>query len=67
MVEQPPVLTAGVPTRFVDAQSAFKRFLSVCMQVKLLVVCAGYQKLDSLQDLDFEELDKNWQVKLPAE
>lgn len=28
-----------------------------------MVVCAGYQKLDSLQDLDFEDLDKHWQVR----
>jgi hypothetical protein len=33
-----------------------------CLQVHLLVVCAGYQKLDSLQDLDFEDLDTHWQV-----
>jgi short-subunit dehydrogenase len=32
------------------------------VQVKLLVVCAGYQKLDSLQDLNFEDLDANWKV-----
>lgn len=32
------------------------------IQVLLLVVCAGYQKLDGLQDLDFEDLDKHWQV-----
>lgn len=33
-----------------------------CLQVQLLVVCAGYQKLDSLQDLDFDDLDTHWQV-----
>jgi short-subunit dehydrogenase len=33
------------------------------LQVQLLVVCAGYQKLDSLQDLDTEDLDKHWQVR----
>jgi hypothetical protein len=39
-------------------------YVCVCVsvQVKLLAVCAGYQKLDSLQDLDFEDLDTNWKV-----
>eukprot|EP00879_Flechtneria_rotunda_P024386 GHRR01025847.1.p1 GENE.GHRR01025847.1~~GHRR01025847.1.p1 ORF type:complete len:157 (+),score=44.87 GHRR01025847.1:676-1146(+) len=31
-------------------------------EIQLLVVCAGYQKLDSLQDLDFDDLDKHWQI-----
>jgi NADP-dependent 3-hydroxy acid dehydrogenase YdfG len=34
----------------------------VAAQVDLLVVCAGYQRLDSLQDLDLDDLDKHWQV-----
>jgi hypothetical protein len=38
-----------------------------CLQVQLLVVCAGYQKLDSLQDLDFEDLDTHWQVREEAD
>jgi NADP-dependent 3-hydroxy acid dehydrogenase YdfG len=42
---------------------ACKMLARVAAQVDLLVVCAGYQKLDSLQDLDFDDLDKHWQVK----
>lgn len=29
----------------------------------LLVVCAGYQTLDSLSSLDLGEVDKHWQVR----
>lgn len=39
---------------------------SVCtcvLQVQLLVVCAGYQKLDSLASVDTDDLDKHWQVR----
>lgn len=43
--------------------TACKMLARVAAQVDLLVVCAGYQKLDSLQDLDFDDLDKHWQVK----
>lgn len=32
------------------------------IQVALLFVCAGYQKLDSLAGLDFDDLDRHWQV-----
>jgi hypothetical protein len=31
-------------------------------QVSLLLVCAGYQKLDSLAGLDCDDLDRHWQV-----
>ncbi|WIA28540.1 hypothetical protein OEZ86_011082 [Tetradesmus obliquus] len=31
-------------------------------KVQLLVVCAGYQKLDSLASVDTDDLDKHWQI-----
>lgn len=33
------------------------------LQVQLLVVAAGYQNLDGLSTLDFDDLDKHWQVR----
>ncbi|WIA08482.1 hypothetical protein OEZ85_007918 [Tetradesmus obliquus] len=45
---------AGLEPLFPALQSGSK--------VQLLVVCAGYQKLDSLASLDTDDLDKHWQI-----
>jgi hypothetical protein len=45
-----------------DSGASLRWCMPVCMQVRVLVVCAGYQKLDSLQELDTDDLDTHWQV-----
>jgi short-subunit dehydrogenase len=52
----------GVDVTKDDAPSAVLQALAG-RQVALLVVCAGYQTLDSLSSLDLGEVDKHWQVR----